>query len=242
MIFPPFRGFVRVFVIACMLVFVLQQFALFGPAGGIDLFIRLVRFLGLEPDLFFRGMVFQVFTWVFLHGGLTHLLFNMFAFWMFGSLLEESLGTKRFIWFNVFAALITAAVILIYSLFDPVTYHTPTIGASGLVFAILIAVSRLYPNQVVLLFFIFPMRMRYFAYMMIAIEFYALYTSNNQGISNIGHLGGALAGFIYTGWYRPGTSHSSTPEWLKKMRSQWLQKRRRKNLRIIYPEDRQRFH
>lgn len=243
MIFPAFRGFVRVFVILCAAVFVLEQFALYGPTGDPARFQQMIRFLGLEPDLLFRGMVYQIFTWVFLHGNLTHLLFNMFAFWMFGSLLEETFGTRRFIKFNLFATLVTAGVIIFYSLFDPATYHTPTIGASGLVFAILVAVARLYPNQMILFFFIFPMRMKYFAYLLIIIEFYFLWTSNNRGISNIGHLGGALAGYIFISWRggRGGYGESGA-DWLKKMRSQWHQKRRRKNLRIVYPEDRQRYH
>lgn len=242
MMFPPFRGFVRIFVFVCAGVFLFEQLIAHGPLNAPHLFNDFIRFFGLEPYLFFKGLVTQAITWVFLHGNLMHLLFNMFAFWMFGSLLEATFGTKRFIRFNLFAALITAAVILIYSLFDPSTYHTPTIGASGLVFAILIAVSRLFPNQVVLLFFIFPMKMKYFAWLMIGIEFYALYTSNNQGISNIGHLGGALAGFLYVSWINRPRGTMTTGTWLNKFRQEWTQKRRRRNIRIIYPEDRQKFN
>jgi membrane associated rhomboid family serine protease len=242
MILPPFRGFVRVFVLICSVVFLMEKFIEFGPLNDPQLLHSLIRFLGLEPNLFFRGLITQPITWVFLHGNLMHLLFNMFAFWMFGSLLEATFGTKRFIRFNFIAALITAGVILIYSLFDPLTFHTPTIGASGLVFAILIAVSILFPNQVVLLFFIFPIKMKYFAYLMIGIEFYALYTSNSHGISNIGHLGGALAGFLYTRWINRSFPQSTGSSWISRLRHEWEQKRRRKNIRIIYPEDRQKYN
>lgn len=236
--FPPFRGFVRIFVIACTCVFVLQQFALYGPFGDGLLYQALIRFLGLEPALVVKGMVFQLVTWIFLHGNLMHILFNMFAFWMFGSLLEEVLGFKRFAWFTIISGAVTGIIVILWSLVaDPAMFSIPTIGASGVVFAILIAVSRMFPNQMVLFFFIFPMKLRYFSYLLIAIEFYALYSSNEKGISNIAHLGGALVGWFYVTWLRRSGGNFSGSDWIKQMRDQWANRRRRRHLRIVHPDD-----
>ena len=244
MMFPPFKGFVRVFVLICTTVFILEQFALYGPFGDGLLFREMIRFFGLEPSLVYRGMVYQMITWVFIHGNFMHLLFNMFAFWMFGSLLEETLGQRRFIWFTFFSGIFSAVSILLFSLFDVSTFSNATIGASGIIFAILIAISRLFPNQMVLLFFIFPMKMKYFAYLMVGIEFYALYTANNRGISNIAHLGGALFGFLYVSWLnrRRGPHGGNGSDWFQNLKERWQQRKRRKHLRIIYPENKSRYH
>lgn len=241
MYLPPFKGFVRLFVIACVSVFVLEQFARFGPFGNQDIFNLFIRFFGLAPELFLQGMIYQSLTWVFIHGSLSHLLFNMFAFYMFGSMLQEFYGNKTFIKFNIITAVFTALVVVVFSFFDPPTYAATTIGASGLVFGVLMAVAQLFPNQVVLFAFIFPIKMRYFAYILIAIEFYFLYSSNSHGISNIAHLGGALSGYLFVKWSnRSGGGNLHTSDFLQNLKDKFGRKKKR-HLRIVYPEDRTRY-
>jgi membrane associated rhomboid family serine protease len=184
-------------------------------------------------------MVFQVLTWIFLHGNLSHLLFNSLGIWMFGSLLEETWGTKQFTKFVFLSGAITGVLVALFSLIDPMSYSAPTIGASGIVFAILIAVSRMFPNQVVLFFFVFPMRMRYFAYLMIVIEFYALYSSNQGGVSNIAHLSGAAVGFFLSRGPGPGAGVNN---WLKDFQDRWHQRRMRKKLRVVRSDQKITYH
>jgi membrane associated rhomboid family serine protease len=244
-LFPKFQGFVRTFVLVCGGVFLLQMLSARSLGGEVQLF-DFVRFFGLVPDLFFRGMIHQPISWIFLHGNFNHLLFNMFAFWMFGALLEETWGTKRFVRFVFITGYLTGVIVAIWGLVDPITFSVPTIGASGVIFAILIAVSRTFPDQMILVFFIFPMRMRYFAYLMIAIEFFALYDSNRHGISNIAHLGGALIGYIYVGFQGnrrgPSSGFGSNGGWFKNMKDRWHQRRMRKKLRVIYVDQSKRVH
>ncbi|MBN8555015.1 MAG: rhomboid family intramembrane serine protease [Deltaproteobacteria bacterium] len=245
MLFPKFQGFVRTFVFICVGVFILQQFALRGPFGGQVYALELTRFFGLVPELFFQGMIYQPFTWIFLHGNFSHLLFNMFAFWMFGSLLEETWGTRRFIRFVVVTGYLTGVVVCLWGLLDPITFSLPTIGASGVIFAILMAISRLFPDQTVLLFFVFPIKMRYFAYLMIAIEFFALYDSNHHGISNIAHLSGAFVGYFYVSIQknsRGGRGSDQDGGWFKNFRDRLHQRRMRKKLRVIYVDQSKRVH
>lgn len=240
MYLPPFRGFVKTFVIGCAVVFVLQQFALYGPFGGSFRYIEFIQFFGLVPERLFKGLFFQVFSWIFLHGSLSHLLFNCLGFWMFGSLLEETWGTRKFTKFVVVSGALTGILVAVFSLVDPPTYAAPTIGASGVVFAILMAVGQLFPNQVVLFFFVFPMRMKIFAYLMIVIEFYALYSSNPNGISNIAHLSGAAVGWIVS--RRGGGPRAGVSNWLKDLQDRWHQRKMRKKLRVVRTDQKITYH
>jgi membrane associated rhomboid family serine protease len=244
---PSFRGFVKVFVISCAAVFILEQFSQVGAFARHDLFNQLLRFLGLVPELFFQGMIYQAITWIFIHWNLWHLLFNMLAFWMFGSLLQDLIGDRRFCIFTLVSGAITGALVATIGLFDASMYSIPTIGASGVVFALLIAVSRIFPNQVVLFMFIFPMKLRYFALLLLAIEFFALYSSNQHGISNTAHLSGALVGFIYAGYFMnknstPGSQSGGILEWFKKIRENARQRKLRKRLRIVRSEETKRWN
>ncbi|MDB5037138.1 MAG: hypothetical protein JWQ35_666 [Bacteriovoracaceae bacterium] len=236
---PPLRGFVRTFIFICVAVFVLQQFALHGPFGGTFRYSEFIKFFGLVPEMLFKGMIFQPITWIFLHGSFSHLLFNMLGLWMFGSLLEDVWGTKRFMRFIFLAGALTGILVGCFGLFDPYSYSLPTIGASGVVFAVLVAVSRMFPNQVVLFFFVFPMKMKYFAYLMIALEFYALYTSNEQGISNIAHLSGAAVGYFLS---RGGPGNFKIANWWRNLQDRWHQRRMRKKLRIIRVNEKTTYH
>jgi len=231
---PNFRGFVRTFVFICVGVFVLEVFARNNPEGG-DFFNQIIRFFGIVPELFFRGMVYQVVTWVFFHGDTLHLLLNMLAFWMFGSLLQDYFGEKKFILFCLIAAVGSGLIVASVGLLSAASSGVATIGASGVVFAILIAISRLFPDQVVLFMFIFPMKMRTFAYLLIAMEFFALWQANkNNPVSNIAHLGGAVIGWIYISFFgSPGGRSSNSGDWWKNLKDKWRQRRMRKRLRVV---------
>jgi len=232
---PRFEGFVRVFVLICIGIFGIEMF-LHIPENGPEFFHNLLRFFGLVPELLFKGMIYQLLTWVFFHGNITHLLFNMLGFWMFGSLLQDYLGHRRFFYFCLSAAIISGVIVALAGLFSEVTWSTPTIGASGIVFAILIAVSRLFPDQVVLFMFIFPMRMQIFALLLIGLEFYALWQSNQGGVSNIAHLGGALFGWLAISRKTPPGSFKSSggfSNWFRTLKDRWHQRKMRRKLRVV---------
>lgn len=240
---PPFRGFARTFIFICAGVFILELFSRAEAFGNGLLFDQMLRFFGLVPELVFQGMIYQLVTWVFFHGSLMHFLFNALAFWMFGSMLEEQFGTRRFVIFSFVAGILTGVIVCLFGLFDQQTYVGTTIGASGIVFAILIAVSRLFPHQTVLVFFFFPMKMKYFAYLMVAIEFYMLYTSNQSHISNIAHLGGALVGWFYVGRLRGGGGRfMGGGSFFRQLRDRWHQRRMKKRLRLIRVNEGPTYH
>jgi membrane associated rhomboid family serine protease len=145
-------------------------------------------------DVLTRGFIWQLVTYLFMHGGIGHILFNMLALWMFGSEIEQTWGTRRFLRFYFFcgvgAALCVLAANFITS--DP----RPTIGASGAIYGILLVSAVLWPDRIILFSFLFPIKMKYFVMIIGAIAFLQS-TSINSGVSNIAHLGGMAFGYIF---------------------------------------------
>src|SRR5262252_1237288 len=137
-------------------------------------------------------LVWQLFTYLFLHGGVFHLVFNMLALWMFGSPLESDWGTRRFLryYFVCGVGAGICDVVLSMLMHD----GRATIGASGAIYGVLLAFGVCYPEQTVLMNFLFPIKAKYMVMIYGAI---ALYGSMgiNSGVSNIAHLGGMAVGF-----------------------------------------------
>ena len=139
--------------------------------------------------------IYQLVTYMFLHGGIDHILFNMLALWMFGMTLEQDWGTRRFLKYyflcGIGAGLCDVTVNAIVG-----NWGTHTIGASGAIFGLLLAFGVLYPDVTVLFFFIFPMKAKYMVMIVGGIAFLgALHV--NSGVSNIAHLGGMAFGYAY---------------------------------------------
>ena len=140
-------------------------------------------------------MPWQLLTYGFLHGNLTHIFFNLFGLWMFGRDLELLYGSKRFLIY-FFTCVIGAGVIqLIVAATQGGIY--PTVGASGGVFGILLAYGLTYPNRMVMLIFPpIPMKAKYFVLFYGLLELYLGVSGNAPGVANFAHLGGMLFGFL----------------------------------------------
>ncbi|MCQ2131943.1 MAG: rhomboid family intramembrane serine protease [Bacteroidaceae bacterium] len=146
--------------------------------------------------------IFQPVTYMFMHGGLMHLFFNMFALWMFGRIIEQAWGTKRFLTFY-FICGIGAAIIQelgqVVGLIEP---WAMTVGASGAIYGILLAFGMLYPNEKMFIIPIpFPIKAKYFVWGYVVIELFEA-LMQKDGVAHFAHLGGMLFGFIYILWWR----------------------------------------
>lgn len=142
----------------------------------------------------------QLVSYSFLHGGFTHLLFNMFALWMFGVQVENAWGSRRFGIFY-FACVIGAGLIQLVV----VTLGTqlyPTVGASGGVFGILLAFGMMFPNQPIYIYFLFPIKAKWLVIGYGALELWAAVTGSQAGVANFAHLGGMLFGFLLIQYWR----------------------------------------
>lgn len=155
---------------------------------------RLNFYFGLVPPLVLQNLyIWQLFTYQFLHGGLFHLLFNMLAVWMFGCDLERRWGSNFF--FRYFFVCVVGGGFL-NTVFLP-TQPIPSIGASAGVYGILLAYGLIYPHRIVYFYFLFPIKMKHFVWIIGAIAFYNSFASGPSGIAHFAHLGGMVFGYLY---------------------------------------------
>ncbi len=139
--------------------------------------------------------IWQLLTYGFLHGNLTHLFFNMFALYMFGGEIERLLGQTRYLTYYL-VCIVGAAVaqLVVLNIMDRPS--GPTVGASGGVFGLLLAFGMAYPKRrIMLLFPPIPMQAWVFVTLYGLIELYMGVTQTNQGVAHFAHLGGMAAGF-----------------------------------------------
>lgn len=143
----------------------------------------------------------QILTYAFVHGGLTHLVFNMFGVYMFGSDVERVWGGRRYLSYYLACALAAAASQLAVSSLTGAYY--PTIGASGAVFGLLLAFASLFPNRMVIpLFPPIPMRAPVFVTVYGALELVLGVTGSQAGVAHFAHLGGLAGGYLFMRFWR----------------------------------------
>lgn len=140
-------------------------------------------------------MPWQLVTYMFLHGGFSHLFFNMFALWMFGMDIENLWGTKKFLIYYFLCGIGAGIANLLIA--PMLGQAAPTIGASGAVYGILVAFGFLFPDRPIYLYFFVPIKAKYLVVLYMIIEFYSASSSLNSGIAHVAHLGGGIIGFIY---------------------------------------------
>ena len=132
-------------------------------------------------ELFYRGFalmplghgfaIWQLFTYMFMHAGFTHLLFNMLALWMFGMELENTWGSRKFFIFYLLCGLGGGlANLLIAPLFASVG---PTVGASGAIYGVLIAFGMMFPDRLIYIYFLLPIKAKYFVLIYMALEIFS---------------------------------------------------------------------
>jgi membrane associated rhomboid family serine protease len=193
-------------LVANILVYLLQQvsgdsmlahFALWptGMSQQMQLDDGSVVRIGFQP--------WQILTYAFLHGGLTHIVFNLFALWMFGGPVESVLGARRYI-FLYLACVIGAACaqLAVIAMFQPDHFY-PTVGASGGVFGLLLGFAIFYPQaRIALIFIPIPVPAPIFVAGYMIIELFLGVTGSQAGVAHFAHLGGAIVGFVMIQYWR----------------------------------------
>ena len=194
-------------------------------------------FFGLSHEGFINGfMLWQPVTYMFLHGGWIHIFFNLLGLWMFAGEVENRLGEKRFIRFYILSGLGAGLFIAVmnYYVYLSYGYSGITIGASGALYAILIAYAMLWPDREVLLYFLFPVRIKYLLLAFGIFEFFGtLSTAAGKGgnISHIGHIGGLIAGFMLMKKYmNPSLKKSGGTSFFENFRKKQRLKKKRKEI------------
>jgi membrane associated rhomboid family serine protease len=180
----------------------IRLYALWPP--GMEGDVRLP--MGMEAGSF---QIWQLVTHAFLHGGLFHLFVNMFVLWMFGAPIERLWGSGTFLAYYAFSVLgagLVQATLGAVGALPP----APSLGASGGVFAILLAFGLKFPNQtVVLLIPPIPMKAKYFVIFIGVVELIAGVFGTQQGIAHFAHLAGMVFGLLFIALFRPDRSAAS---------------------------------
>ena len=219
--FPPA---VKWLLIVNVAIFLVQSFSS-GTSLGEDF-----RLFALVPRTVIHSFtIWQLFTYLFLHGDTWHLLGNMFTLWMFGKTLENEWGTRQFLKYyficGIGAGLCDVAVTALLG-----NWRNATIGASGAIYGLLLAFGVLYPNQTVLMNFLFPIKAKYFVLIYGAIALLgALHV--NSGVSNVAHLGGMAFGYAYL---KTRFLHMQFSGWsqIRAQYNQWKLQRAKKKFQV----------
>ena len=148
---------------------------------------------GLVPALVWKGHVWQLVTYMFLHGSFMHILLNMFVLWMFGGQLERQWGQREFLKYY-FLTGIGAGLCTVVAHPGSVI---PTIGASGAVYGILLAYGLTFPNSIIYLYFLLPIKAKYFVLIFGVIEFITTISPSGDMVAHLAHLGGMIFGLVY---------------------------------------------
>ena len=159
-------------------------------------------YLGLVPKYFWsRFMIWQPITYMFLHAGFWHVALNMFVLWMFGSELERAWGRRAFLRYYLITGAGAGLVTVLFSLNSSI----PVVGASGAIYGVLLAYGLAYPNRYVYLYFMFPVKVKYFVVFLAAMAFFASFQGTASTVSHLTHLSGMAIGWVYLKTGRHGT-------------------------------------
>lgn len=151
-------------------------------------------YLGLVPILVWKKyFLWQLATYIFLHGGITHLLFNLLALWMFGGELESYWGSRKFLRYFLFCGIGAGICTVIFTPYQ----FIPVIGASGAIYGILLAFGWLFPNRLIYIYLLFPIPAKYMVIIFGLIELFSSMEGTGGGVAHLTHLGGLLFGLSY---------------------------------------------
>ena len=186
----PFTPAVKALVITNVVAFLLS---LIVP--------EMIYSLGVRPADVLSGRIWQPLTYMFLHGGIGHILFNMLALWMFGVELERMWGSAFFTRFYLVCGVGAAATTIVLSFwpgaFGDGLYGSLTVGASGAIYGILMAYALYFPNRRIYMYFLFPVPVKYFVMIVGAISLLSATGGPGGGVAHATHLGGLAVGYLY---------------------------------------------
>lgn len=222
---------------------------------GIDLNNVLGLHFFLAPDFH----IYQLFTYMFAHGGFSHIFFNMFALWMFGCIVERTWGPKKFLTYYIVCGVgaglfqelaqfaqfyfIASEQLPHFTLAQTMKVANAnaaflnlwtTVGASGAVYGILLAFGMLYPEERIFIFPLpVPIKAKWFVMGYAAIELFMAYSSTGDGVAHLAHLGGMVFGFFLIRYWRrhPDIRYSrrSGQQFFDSMRVSWERRTGRKD-------------
>ncbi len=208
----PLTPTVKSLMIINGVVFLIQQ------VGGLLAPGLLESVFGISyAGVFYSFFLWQPLTYMFLHGGFMHIFFNLFTLWMFGGELENLWGGRKFLRYYLLSGIGAGFFILAMNYYSvsSLGFAPQTIGASGAIYALLMAYGYTWPNREVLLYFLFPIKVKYIVLGLGLMEFFgslSMASGKAGNISHIGHLGGLLCGYILLRFFKNSSMSSASRE------------------------------
>ena len=148
---------------------------------------------GLVPSMVWSQLkIWQIFTYSFIHGGFFHIFFNMFVLWMFGKDLENQWGTKDFLIYYFVCGMGAGFITALFGINSII----PVVGASGAIYGLLVAYGFTYPNRLIYLYGLFPLKVKHMVLGLGVIAFFASMSASQSNISHITHISGMIIGLI----------------------------------------------
>jgi len=179
---------IRLLLVVCGIAFIFQQLDFLSGSG------QLTYLLGLQPFYIWnRLQLWRLFTYLFLHGDFFHIIFNLLTLYFFGPELERLWGTARFYRFY-FITGVGAGLFVVLA--EPYS-SAVTVGASGAIYGLLVAFAVNFPNRLIYLYAVFPIRAKYLMIGIFCLAFFASLSGSGGKISHLAHLGGGLVGYLY---------------------------------------------
>ncbi|NTV02274.1 MAG: rhomboid family intramembrane serine protease [Chlorobiaceae bacterium] len=202
---------IKTIILANVAAFLLQM----TPAGEMLTLMGGLWPVGSQKFGGYGFHLWQPVTYMFLHGSFGHLFFNMFALWIFGAEIENYWGTRHFTTYYFVCGIGAALLNLLATIGDPY----PTVGASGAIYGVLLAFGMMFPDRYIFLYFLVPVKAKYFVAGYAFVEFISGLGSQSMGsgsnIAHFAHLGGMLVGFLYITFNR---NEWSVAQWIKRLK------------------------
>ena len=187
--FPPI---IKNLLIINGIIFFIQIISENIVVGGRLLENYITGYFGLIPfgNPEWAFLPWQLITYQFLHGGFTHIFFNMLMLWMFGMEIENLMGSRKFLIFYLLSGIGGGLLQLLLG-----SGLGAIIGASGAVFGVMVAFAMYFPDRMIYIYFLFPVKAKYLIVFLMVIEFLSI--GNGSFIAHLAHLGGASVGFLF---------------------------------------------
>jgi membrane associated rhomboid family serine protease len=153
--------------------------------------------LALNPRYFIKGrMYWQVVTYMFVHRGMSHLIFNMIGLFFFGLSVERSLGSREFLLFYLLSGILSGALSILLYLFVP-GYSVFLMGASGAIYALLFAYAVIFPKSRIFIWGILPVPAPLLVLIYAGISLFEQFTNRSMGVAHLTHLAGFIVAALY---------------------------------------------
>lgn len=250
---PPITKYLLLINCVAFIITFLVGGGTYSVSGQTETSYTLNQSLGLHFFLANDFHLFQLVTYMFMHGGWAHIFFNMFALWMFGSIIEQSWGPKKYLIFYLVCGLGAGICQEIaqffeyymmglnqfgadFGLLDMFSINFPnsgvTVGASGAIYGLLLAFGMTYPDERLFIIPIpFPIKAKWYVLVLMVLDLLSAISTSSDGVAHLAHLGGMLFGFLMIKYWRrnPYGSYGQSFGGFKKPKNTWKRAKQQAN-------------